>query len=178
MTVMMSVMDPRAKPFPAGTTERMLELEKGSMSRAMRERVLTIRLLSQGRTAPDVAKIVGRSVEGIRTHKRRYLADGDAYVAMAVSPQGGRRNQVMSPEDEAALMAGLIAAATDGQIITARQVKTAIEQQIGRPVGVKTVYRIMHRQGWRKVVPRPTHPDGDPAARQGFQETSQTDSAS
>lgn len=166
------VMDPRAKPFPDGTTERMLELERGEMSRAMRERILTIRLLSQGHRVPDVARIVGRSEGGIRTHKRRFLTDGESYVTSRVSPQGGRRNQVMSLAEEAALMAGLIDAAEEGQVVTAHQVKAAIEQHAGRPVGTKTVYRLMHRQGWRKVVPRPTHPDGDPAARRAFEETS------
>lgn len=168
----MTVMDPRAKPFPDGTTERMLELERGEMSRAMRERILSIRLLSQGRTVPDVAGIVGRSEQGIRTHKRRYLTDGDQYVCARVSPQGGRRNEVMTLAEESALMSGLIESAKDGQVVTAHQVKAAIEKQVGRPVGTKTVYRLMHRQGWRKVVPRPTHPDGDPAARRAFEETS------
>jgi len=49
-------MDPRARPFAAGTIERMEELLGcGELPVRSREWVQCVRLLAMGRTAPDVA---------------------------------------------------------------------------------------------------------------------------
>jgi len=69
-------------------------------------------------------------------------------------------------------MASLHAQAVDGEIVTAAKVRAALEAQAGRPVSVTTVYRVIQRSKWRKLVPRPTHPDGDPERRAAFKETS------
>ena len=48
----------------------------------------------------------------------------------------------------------------------------ALADQTGRRVDQTTMYRMLERHGWRKVMPRPTHPDGDPERRAAFKETS------
>lgn len=68
-------------------------------------------------------------------------------------------------------MAGLHAEAVDGEIVTAAKVRTALEAKAARRVATATVYRVMHRNRWRKVVPRPTHPDASPERRAAFKET-------
>jgi len=160
----------RAKPFPDGTIERMEELLAGDLPRRQRERVVCVRLLAMGRRGRDVALITGRSLNTVERHKRLFLAQGEDYLL--INLLGGRRNEVLSIDEEAELMAGLVAEAEEGQIVTAAKVKTALEAKAGRPVGGKTVYRVMHRNGWRKVVPRPTHPDASPERRAAFKETS------
>lgn len=163
-------MDPRAKPFPAGTVERMDALLARDLPLRSREWVQCVRLLAMGRTAPDVAAITGRGLSSVERHKRRFLAQGEDYLL--VNRLGGRRNEVLTVQQEAEVMAGLQAQAGDGQIVTAAAVRAALEAKAGRAVSKATVYRVMHRSGWRKVVPRPTHPDGDPKRRAAFKETS------
>jgi len=163
-------MDPRARPFPDGTIERMEVLLGGDLPRRSRERVQCVRLLAMGRRGRDVAAITGRSLSTVERHKRLFLAEGEEYLV--VNRLGGRRNEVLSVAQEAELMAGLVAEAKEGQIVTAARVRAALEAKAGRGVGAKTVYRVMHRNGWRKVVPRPTHPDASPERRAAFKETS------
>ena len=164
-------MDPRARPFAAGTIERMEELLGcGELPVRSREWVQCVRLLAMGRTAPDVAEILGRSLTTVERHKRRFLAEGEDYLL--VNRLGGRRNEVLSVREEAELMAALHAGAVDGEIVTAAKVRQALEAKAGRRVATKTVYRVMERSKWRKVMPRPTHPDGDPERRAAFKETS------
>ncbi|HEY5344316.1 MAG TPA: winged helix-turn-helix domain-containing protein, partial [Solirubrobacteraceae bacterium] len=45
-----------------------------------------------------------------------------------------------------------------------------LAQRSGRPVGPSTLYRILKRHGWRKVVPRPRHPDADPERQEAFKQ--------
>jgi transposase len=40
-------------------------------------------------------------------------------------------------------------------------VQQAYEEQLGHPVHHSLVYRALHRPGWRKIMPRPTHPKTD-----------------
>ena len=51
-------------------------------------------------------------------------------------------------------------------------IQRAYEQRIGKEVASSTVYRLLERHGWRKVVPRPRHPKTDVAAQAVFKKTS------
>jgi len=149
----------------------MEELLGGDLSTAARERVLCIRLLALGRSAGDVAEVIARSVNTVYRHKFRYLADGEG--ALMAENWGGRRNEVLTFEQEAVFVAGFRAAANRGELITAAAMIEALNEQSGRRVDSSTMYRMLARHGWRKVVPRPTHPDADPERREAFKQTSQ-----
>ena len=51
------------------------------------------------------------------------------------------------------------------------RIKAAYEQALGRKVPKSTVYRMLARHGWRKVVPRPRHPKSDAATQAAFKKT-------
>ena len=55
-----------------------------------------------------------------------------------------------------------------GSILVVAEVHQALEQQLGRKIAESTVYRILHRHGWRKLVPRPFHPKRKPEAAEAF----------
>ena len=48
---------------------------------------------------------------------------------------------------------------------------TAYEQAIGHPTSNSTVYNLLARHGWRKLMPRPFHPKRDLAAQSAFKKT-------
>ena len=43
---------------------------------------------------------------------------------------------------------------------------------MGKAVPNSTIYRMLERHDWRKVVPRPRHPKADVAARGAFKKSS------
>ena len=51
----------------------------------------------------------------------------------------------------------------------------AFEAKAGCAVARSTIYRMLERQGWRKIVPRPRHPKADPAAQAAFKKTRKRD---
>jgi hypothetical protein len=59
-----------------------------------------------------------------------------------------------------------------GKIPTVAVIHKAFEQRVGEAVAPATVYRLLHRHGWRKLVPRPHHPQADFMAQQEFKKTS------
>lgn len=145
-------------------------LGAGGLRESERERVLCIRLLALGMNGPVVARVIGRSQNTVYRHKKNYLAEGEA--ALINRDWGGRRHAALSLAQEAELVASFQQAAADGQLVTARVIAQAMAGQAGRTVHETTVTRMLKRHRWRKVVPRPTHPDASPERREAFKETS------
>lgn len=78
----------------------------------------------------------------------------------------------MSWGEERQLIDSFKEKARRGQIATAIQIQQADEQQCGFPVHKTTIYRLLERHQWRKIVPRPSHPKKDPSAVDEFKKTS------
>jgi hypothetical protein len=43
-----------------------------------------------------------------------------------------------------------------------------MHKKVGSAVAPSTVYRMLDRHGWRKVIPRPRHPKADMQAQDAF----------
>jgi transposase len=160
-------------PFPEGTIERMDELlADKTLSARERERVMAIRLLALGWEAQDVAEAVGLTRSSVYRRKSEFLKDGES--ALHADGWGGRRNEVLSEAEEAELVAHFEAAAREGQMVTAAAMAAELAKRAGKPASPATLYRILARHGWRKVVPRPRHPEAEPDRQEAFKETSRS----
>jgi len=159
-------------PFSEGTVERMDELlaDKGLSARE-HARVMCVRLLALGWEAQDVAEAVGLSRSSVYRRKAEYLSEGKR--TLSTDGWGGRRGGVLSSEQEAQFVAHFEDAAREGQLITAAEMLAELERRCGESPNPSTLYRILARHGWRKVTPRPRHPQADPERQEAFKETSQ-----
>jgi transposase len=84
---------------------------------------------------------------------------------------GGRRNHYLSKDAEAAFLAPFIERAAQGEIVTAKLIHLAFEQHVGHSVDASTIYRLLQRHHWRKLMPRAYHPQSDPLAQEEFKKT-------
>jgi len=80
--------------------------------------------------------------------------------------------KVISPDEETAFLAPFLERAAQGDIVTAKLIHHAFEQHIGHIVDDSTIYRLLQRHQWRKVMPRSYHPEADPEAQATFKKTS------
>lgn len=67
-----------------------------------------------------------------------------------------RRN--MSIEKEARFLEQFRAKAEQGHMLDIHEIRYAYEKKAGHRISCAQVYRVLHRQGWRKVMPRSKHP--------------------
>jgi transposase len=115
-------------------------------------------------------QIVGRSRGTvIRLRKKfRELCSGQA-------PQdrnwGGRRYGYMTVEQEDQFLSQYFEQASHGGVLVVREIKKAFEALVGHEVAKTTIYRMLDRHDWRKIMPRPRHPKSDPKAQEGFKKT-------
>lgn len=159
-------------PLPPGTLQRMdALLDSGSLSARERDRVLLIRLLALGREGQDVAQVIGCSVGTVYRRKAEFLAQGEA--SLLTGGWGGRRNAVFSETQEAEFVAEFEQAARAGELVSATAMLAELQRRTARQVQPSTLYRMLARHGWRKVVPRPRHPDAQPDRQEAFKEISQ-----
>lgn len=159
------------KPFPAGTAERMKQLLSTTDSLSEYRRIQSIYLRAKyGYSAVRIADMVGLKIQTIRNLHSAYLKAGEAMVYHR--DKGGRYWSNLSLEEEDDLLAAFEVEGQLGQIVEVNQIQRAYEQRFGWPVANSTVYRLLHRHGWRKLAPRSRHPKGDERRMEGFKKTS------
>jgi hypothetical protein len=56
-------------------------------------------------------------------------------------------------------------------MLNIHDLKAASEKAIGHETSDSTIYNVLARHGWRKLMPRPYHPQRDLAAQQEFKKT-------
>jgi transposase len=86
--------------------------------------------------------------------------------------KGGRKNSYMTLDEEKKFMTPFILKAEQGQIATTGEIKENFEKRVGSKVHKTTIYRLLARHGWRKIVPRSYHPKKDEQAQEDFKKTS------
>lgn len=85
---------------------------------------------------------------------------------------GGRRRQLLSIEEEKQFLEPWTKEAEVGGVLVVPPIHEALEKRLGRSLPASTVYRMLARQGWRKVTPDTGHPKSDPQAQEDFKKNS------
>lgn len=67
-------------------------------------------------------------------------------------------NRTLSAEEEAEVLREAQRIADKGQMLTVEDIRAALEEKIGRKTEPSYVYKVLKRNGWRKVSPRSKHP--------------------
>jgi transposase len=133
---------------------------------AQRERIQMVLLRESGMTQPAIAEAMGVSLSTVNRAHMAY--DGGGIKALKPKPIGGRQRENMTLSEEKALLARFGKAAGAGEMLNIHDLKAAYEQAIGHATSDSTVYNLLARHGWRKLMPRPFHPRRDLAAQDAF----------
>ena len=107
------------------------------------------------RPAEEIALHTGVSVHSVHNWISAYNRSGLEGILGTGTPEP--RNGHMSREEEILLLKPFFDSAAKGEITTVAQIREALEDRVGKPLHHSVVYRFLHRNGWRKVVPRPSH---------------------
>ena len=134
-----------------------------------RERIQMVLLREGGMTQPAIAAAMGVSLS---TVNRAHMAYDDGGIkALKPKANGGRKRENMTVAEEKALLASFTHAAGAGELLNIHDLKAAYEKAIRHPTSDSTVYNLLHRHGWRKLMPPPFHPKRNLAAQNAFKKT-------
>jgi transposase len=142
-----------------------LDQAKKALSRAsdadeLRQLQAVILPLALDLTLAQTARLIGRSVRWTSRARSEYLQTGGATVADRPG-KGGRRRQNLTPEEEAKFLEPFFQGAKRGGILVVGEIHRALETRLGRKVPLSSVYNLLHRHGWRKLVPAKRHVSAD-----------------
>ena len=118
------------------------------------------------------AEVLGRS-RGTVLRLRNQFKQLHAGKRPAARNWGGRRYGYMSMDEERRFLARFSRKASGGGVLAVGEIKGAFEAIVGHKVAKTTIYRMLDRHGWRKIMPRPRHPKSNAKARKGFKKTPQ-----
>lgn len=158
-------------PLHKNTEKHMRELLRQTTNGWEIRRIQCVLMrASLGMSSQDIAPLVGLHEGSVRRIWQHYLDEGDG--ALLGEHRGkARGNAHLTLAKEKSILHPLIRKAERGQLITIRAVHAAVCKNVGKDVNLSTTYRMLSRHGWRKIVPLPTHPKGNPHAREQFQES-------
>ena len=164
-------MRPPAKLEPWFTADQLVAWVQEAPDKASYQRRLAVWLTHLGPfPAAQVGTMLGVSTQAVWKWIADYNRQGPE--GLDREGRGGRRWGLLSVEEEQALLGRFAARARTGDIVSAKQLLPEICTVVGREVSLAYVYKLLHRQQWRKLAPRPRHVKQDPAAQAAFKQTS------
>jgi len=134
----------------------VMELLKRTTEAKLRRKLEILQLRMEGYKDEEIAGITKYSKSRVSALVCVYAHEGISYFEQENRVGGHRRN--ISFDEESKLLAGFDEKAEKGQLITVQDIKAAYEKEIGHKTGGETIYRVLKRHGWRKVLPRSKHP--------------------
>jgi len=154
-----------AAHYPVEEVKRRMKLDPRSW---VRERWgIIYHALIAPRKAEEIARDTGVSVTTVRRVISTYNRLGLA--AIETPGKGGRRHEYLSVEQERGFLQPFFAQAQRGEIATAEHIHQAFEAEVKQKVHITSIYRLLDRHGWRKLVPRPRHPKANAGEQDAFQ---------
>lgn len=132
-------------------------LRKSNKNKNVEKRIKVLLLHADGEKCEAIASKTGYAKSYISQLVSRYCNQGIS--AINGSKYGGNHRN-LSFEQEAALLEPFRQSAQAGQIVEVSEIKCAYENAIGRSLDNEhgLIYYVLHRHGWRKVMPRSKHP--------------------
>jgi transposase len=119
-------------------------------------RLLALSMRAEGKNNKEISKIIGVSASHITVLVRRFLNEG---LDAVLDDKRTTNNRRMSFEQESIFLDTFLELANAGQIVTVNGILCKFEEITGKKSNTSTIYKLLERHGWRKVMPRPCHPN-------------------
>ena len=118
-------------------------------------RLKALELRAEGMKSSKVAQATGFHAAYVSQLVAKYRDHG--LEAISGNHYGGNHRN-MSFEEEAEILAPFKARAEKGELVEISEIKAAYQRAVGHSIGTSQIYYVLHRHGWRKVMPRSRHP--------------------
>lgn len=131
------------------------QARKDNKDKRAESRLKALELRAKGASAEEVAKATGFHAAYISQLVAKYRDNG--LESISGNHYGGNHRN-MSVEEEAAILAPFKERAEKGELVEISEIAQAYQAAVDHPVSNGQIYFVLHRHGWRKVMPRSKHP--------------------
>ncbi len=167
---------------PAGGVEHVVAarelLRSAKTAEELRRAQAVLLPLDLGLSLEQTARAIGRSVNATCAIRTRFAKVAEGVMGPPQAKTALRNHALADLEREASILDKVLADAQKGGIVVIPQLKPLIEEKVGKPMALSTVYRMLARHGWRKLAPDTYHPQGDAERREVWKKTARSHSRS
>lgn len=135
--------------------EKIEQARRGNKDKRAEARLKALELRAKGASADEVAAATGFHSGSVSRLVAKYRDHG--LEAISGNHYGGNHRN-MSVEEEAAILAPFKERAEKGELVEVSEIAKAYQAAVDHPVSNGQIYFVLHRHGWRKVMPRSKHP--------------------
>lgn len=160
----------RKRKRVAENIEEIKQAMKITTSKAEFQRLQCVYLADtqQDMTAEVIGEIVRLSPHRVKMIHINFRKKGMEAIK---EKRGGRYRENMTFEEEIELLREFEEESLSGRLIVASRIKSVYETKVGREVAESTIYRMLARHGFRKIVPYQRHPKADKEEQEAFKKT-------
>lgn len=137
---------------------QLLEIEtarKKNRNKNIERRLYVLVMRAEGKSLEEISEKTGYHISTASKLIARYMRDGISAIAEN-HYKGNRRN--MSFEEEAAILVPFIERAERGEMVDIKEIAAAYQKAVPHKISDTQIYYVLHRHGWRKIMPRSRHP--------------------
>ncbi|MDR2199012.1 MAG: hypothetical protein LBR53_06115 [Deltaproteobacteria bacterium] len=128
--------------------------------------------------ANEFGATVNRLSEIFNISRATYFRFRDDIIAQAENggrplkqPWGGRRNYLLTEDEEENFLLSFTRKAREGKLVSADLIHSEFENKVGRTVPRSTVTRLLERNNWRKVAPDTQRHKSDKKTQEDLKKT-------
>jgi len=154
---------PMTYQISAEQREEIAAQKKKTMDARIYRKLEVLWFRAEGKTNSEAAELTGYSESRVNHLVSEYCRNGIGYFLEEHRKGGNRRN--MPKEKEVEFLEGFRESAEAGKELTVRDVLSEYRKIVPEAYP-STVYDLLRRHKWRKVMPRPRHPKAASEAEQ------------
>lgn len=159
------------------TLEELREAVHRASDADERDRVRMVVHAREGQTGVEIAQRLGYTDRAVRKWIHRYNEGGLA--GLKDLPRSGRPRHLDAAKEEE-VRKRLDAGAREGDVVCVLRgadVRRILKEEFGARYSLSGTYVVLNRLGYSSLMPRPQHPDADPAAQEEFEKNTTGDGA-
>jgi len=140
------------------TNEEKQEIKEArgkNRDKNVEKRLEALELRAEGKRNKEISEKTGFHTQYITVLVSRYKSNGLSSITEN-HYHGNHRN--LSYEEEEAILEPFRQAAKAGKLVSVRDIEAAYQEAVGHSIGTGQIYYVLHRHGWRKIMPRSRHP--------------------
>ena len=119
------------------------------------KRLEALQMRSKGVKREQIAEITGFNISYISQLVSKYFQLG---ITSIIQDSRTGNNRKLTSEQEKELLAPFEDIAKRGEMLVVADIKAAYDKMTGEESSVPTVYNLLKRNNWRKIMPRSRHP--------------------
>ena len=146
---------PTKYSFSEEQKKELQEARRKNTNKNVDRRLKALLMKAEGKKNSEVVTATDYNRRYISELVGKYQKNG----LLAITKTTRQRSGNLTRKQEEDFLAEFLKKAEAGQIVTVPEMKQRYDEIIGFESAKSTIYRLIKRHGWRKVMPRSKHPN-------------------